>query len=323
MTDTVANNINTNSVAKQIENPKKSKLNQLIAKNWQLYILVLPALIYIIIFSYIPMYGIQIAFKKYMAVRGIWRSPWVGLQYFETLFKSASFFTIIKNTIGITFYSLIVGFPMPIILALLLHNLTNKRYKKVVQMVSYAPHFLSTVVVVGIINTLLGPDMGLVNVVLKSMGIKPVYFMAIPEYFKSIFVWSGIWQNVGFSSIIYIAALSSVDPSLYEAAVVDGASRLQKILYIDIPSIMPTAVILLILNSGQLFNVGFEKVFLMQNPLNLATSEVISTYVYRVGILGGGFEFGTAVGLLNALASAFMLVLVNTVAKKLSNSSLF
>lgn len=305
---------------------KKSKNNKFIRgikKSWQLYILVLPALVYIIIFNYIPLYGIQLAFKKYMAVRGIWGSPWVGLRHFETLFNSSSFIQILQNTIGVTLYSLIAGFPIPIILALLLHNLTSQKYKKVVQMVSYAPHFLSVVVVVGILNVLLAPELGLINVVIKNFGIKPIYFMAVPEYFKSIYVWSGIWQSMGFSSIIYIAALSSIDPSLYEAAVVDGASRLQKIRYIDIPSIMPTAVILLILNSGQLLNVGFEKVFLMQNPLNLKTSEVISTYVYRVGILGGGFEFGTAVGLFNSVASAIMLLIVNQISKKLSNSSLF
>ncbi|NOU75746.1 ABC transporter permease subunit [Paenibacillus sp. LMG 31458] len=302
---------------------KEQSFRRQIVNKYQLLLLLLPALIYILIFHYVPLYGIQIAFKQYLSVKGIMGSPWVGFRNFETFFHSDSFMLVIKNTIGITLYSLVAGFPLPILLAILLHNLPGVAFRKTVQLIVYAPHFLSVVVIVGMLNVMLQPDYGVVNNLLKIIGLNPVFFMAKAEYFKSIFVWSGIWQNMGFSSVIYLAALASVDPTLYEAAKVDGATRLQRMLYIDLPSIMPTAVILLILHSGQLLNVGFEKVYLMQNAVNLSTSEVISTYVYRVGILKGTFEFGAAVGLFNSLVSAFILIMVNQLVKKLNSTSLF
>lgn len=310
-------------VSKTKSNSYKKNIIVQINRKYQLILLLLPALVYIIVFNYFPLYGIQLAFKKYMAVEGIWNSPWVGLRNFETFFKSDSFMLVMKNTLGMTLYSLVAGFPIPIILALMLHNLPGAKFRKVVQMVSYAPHFLSVVVVVGIMNVMLNPTSGVVNKILEKIGEEPVFFMAVPELFSSTFVWSGIWQHVGFSSIIFIAALSGIDPSLYEAATVDGANRLKRILHIDIPGIMPTAIVLLILNSGQMLNVAFEKVFLMQNPLNIRASEVISTYVYRVGIQNGSFEFGTAVGLFNSFVSAIILISVNLIARRYNSTSLF
>lgn len=303
-------------------NTKNIKLKNIL-KNYQLYLFLVPALIYIVIFKYAPMYGLQLAFKDYKFIEGIWGSPWVGWENFRLFFNSYSFWLVIKNTLALSLYGMIAGFPLPIILALLLHHLPSKKYRKMVQMVTYAPHFISTVVVVGIINVMLAPQTGLVNIILKAMGLNSVFFMAIPEWFRHIFVWSGIWQHIGWSSIIYIAALSAIDPTLYEAAIVDGASRLQRILYIDLPGIMPTAIILLILRAGRIMLVGFEKVYLMQNPINLKVSEILATYVYKTGIEQARFEMGTTVGLFNAMINFALLVLVNQLAKKYSESSLF
>ena len=295
---------------------------RLIAENYELYLFLVPALLYIIIFHYIPIYGIQLAFKKYMPLHGIWGSPWVGFQQFEMLFNSPSFWRLIRNTVWLSLYSLIAGFPLPIILALLLQHLPNALFKKIVQMISYAPHFISVVVIVGMINVLLAPNSGVINHLLAILGFERIYFMAKPEFFPSIYVWSGIWQRLGFGSIIYMAALSGISQQVHEAAIVDGANKLQRIWYIDIPGIIPTAIILLILNAGNIMSVGFEKVLLMQNPLNMSTAEVISTYVYKVGLQGGRFEFGTAVGLFNSLLNAFLLVLVNQIARSYSENTL-
>ena len=292
---------------------------------WQLWVIIALPLIYILTFSYIPMIGVQIAFKKYILTKGIFGSPWVGLKHFERFIKSYEFWKLLRNTLGISLYGLIAGFPIPIILALSLNAAKNQRFKKTVQMVSYAPHFISTVVMVGMILQFLGPRGGLFNNIILALGGRTVYFMANPNYFWSIFVWSGVWQGVGYSSIIYLAALSSVDMELYDAATIDGATRFQKILFIELPCILPTAVILLILSVGSILGIGFEKIFLMQNPLNLEVSEVISTYVYRVGLGSSvvNFSYASAIGLFQSVIGMILLLTVNSFAKRLGQMGLF
>jgi putative aldouronate transport system permease protein len=283
----------------------------------------LPALLYFIIFRYIPMLNAVIAFKDYSVVKGIWGSPWAGFKHFEMFFENPVFWTLLKNTFGLSFYALLIGFPIPILLALALNEIRDGFFKRAVQMVTYAPYFISTVVMVSMIMLFLAPRLGVINVGLAAMGLEPINFLGRPDLFRSIYVWSGVWQNSGYAAIVYLAALSGIDPTLYEAARVDGASRLQKIRYIDLPGIMPVAVIILILTAGSLLAVGFEKVYLLQNPLNLATSEIIATYVYKVGLLNSNFSFATAVGLFNSVINMILLVLVNSWAKRVSEVSLW
>ncbi len=297
---------------------KKGKTWKSVAKNWQLYILLLPALLYFIIFHYVPMYGVQIAFKDFIATKGIWGSPWVGLKHFRNFFGTYSSRIVIKNTISISLYSLLAGFPIPIILALLLNEVKNERFKKLVQNVTYAPHFISTVVMVGMILIFLSPN-GIINKLRELVGLEAVPYLTKDYLFSDIYVWSGIWQNMGWGSIIYLAALSGIDPQLHEAAIVDGASRMQRIFYINIPGILPTIIIMLILNVGSIMNVGFEKIYLMQNPFNLKYSEVISTYVYKVGLLDAKYSFSAAVNLFNTIINLALLVTVNKISKKVSD----
>jgi putative aldouronate transport system permease protein len=305
-------------------NPRKrSAAYKSIVRHWELYLLVFLPLLYLVIFKYIPMVGVQIAFKNYNVIKGIWGSPWVGFKQFETFFASPNFWLVIKNTLGISLYSLLAGFPIPIMLALALNEVHKGMFKKTVQMVTYAPHFISTVIMVSIIILMLSPHVGVVDRMLTALGLPSTNIMGIPEYFKSIYVWSGIWQNMGYSSIIYIAALAGVDPALYEAARMDGASRLQKIIHIDLPSLIPISVIMLILNLGSVMGVGFDKVYLMQNPLNQSASEVISTYVYKVGLIGANFSFSTAVGLFNSVVNLILLLIVNAIARRVSETSLW
>ena len=287
--------------------------------NWQLYLFILPAVAFFAIFQYGPMYGLQLAFKDFIASEGIWRSPWIGLHNFQTFFSSFFFWQLFTNTLTISGYSLLAGFPFPILLALALNEVRNRRYKKLVQTVSYAPHFISTVVMVGMILIFLHPESGMVNALLKALGRQPVSFMSKGSYFQSIYVWTGVWQSLGWNSVIFFATLASVDPQQHEAAVIDGASRMQRIWYINIPVIMPTVIILFILNAGQIMNVGFEKIFLMQNQLNSSASEVIATYVYKMGVQGGRFAFSTAVGLFNSVINCAVLLIVNRVAKAVSS----
>ncbi|MGL1894348.1 MAG: ABC transporter permease subunit [Spirochaetaceae bacterium] len=291
--------------------------------NLQLYILLLPTLIIYALFRYWPMYGIQIAFKDYNPFLGFTKSSWVGFFHFIRFFNSYQFWKVLFNTIGLSFFQLIAGFPMPIILALMLHQVDNKRYKKVVQTVTYAPHFISLVVLVGLISIFLSPRTGIINTIIVQFGGDPVYFLGKEGLFKPIYVLSGIWQNTGYGAIIYMAALSGIDPQLYEAAKIDGANRFHRMIHIDLPGILPTVVIILILNVGKIMKVGFEKVFLMQNPLNLSSSEIISTYVYKMGILQAQFSFSTAVDLFNGVINLIILLSANKIAKKLSNSSLW
>jgi putative aldouronate transport system permease protein len=277
----------------------------------------------IIIFSYGPMFGVQIAFKEFRARDGIWGSPWIGFTHFQNFFNSYQFQRVVTNTLGISLYGLIAGFPIPIILAILVNESLHPRFKKGVQLVTFAPHFISTVVMTNMILMFLSVYGGPVNNFIAAMGGERVDFMARPQFFKSIYVWSGIWQGMGYSSVIYIAALSGIDPALYEAATIDGASKFQKILYIDLPGIAPTIVILLILNSGHIMSVGYEKILLMQNGLNMAASDVISTYVYRMGLENAQYSFSAAVGLFNSVVNALLLVLVNQAARKLGETSLW
>ncbi|MBD2845960.1 sugar ABC transporter permease [Paenibacillus sp. IB182496] len=296
-----------------------------IMQRWQLYVLLLPTLAYLFIFQYYPMYGAQIAFKRYNVVAGIWESPWVGFDHFTRFFNSYDFWMIMRNTIGLSLYELIASFPMPIILALSLNYVRTQLIKKSVQMITYAPYFISVVVMVGMLMQFMDPRTGFINQLLGAFSIGPINFMAESSMFKSIFVWSAVWQNTGFACIIYLAALAGIDPTLHEAGVVDGASKLQRIWHIDLPGILPIAVVLLILNTGQMLNIGFEKVFLMQNPLNLSTSEIIDTYVYKVGLLSqaANFSFATAIGLFKSVVSLILLLTVNTIAKRAGQSSLW
>lgn len=292
-------------------------------RHWQLYLIMLPGLLYFIVFRYIPMANAVIAFKDYNVVAGIWGSPWVGFKHFEMFFRNPVFWTLLENTLTLSVYALLVGFPFPILLAIALNEVRDGFFKRSVQMVTYAPYFISVVVMVSMIMLLFAPRLGIVNVGLQNIGITPPNFLGSPDWFPSIYVWSGVWQNSGYSAIVYLAALSGIDPTLYEAAKVDGASRFQKILYIDLPGIMPVAVILLILTVGSLLAVGFEKVYLLQNPLNLSASEIIPTYVYKIGLLNANYSFATAVGLFNSVINMVLLVLVNAWARRVSDYSLW
>jgi putative aldouronate transport system permease protein len=292
-------------------------------KHWQLYLLTIPPILYFIVFKYVPMVNAVIAFKDYNVVKGIWGSPWVGTKYFDEFFQNPAFGTLLRNTLVLSLYSLAISYPIPILLALLLNEVGSAFFKRAVQLVTYAPYFISVVVLVAILNLVLAPRVGIANQILGLANVSSFDFLGNADIFPSIYVWSGVWQGAGYAAVIYLAALASVDPTLYEAAKVDGASRLQKIIHIDLPSLMPTAIVILILSVGSLMAVGFEKVFLLQNPLNLSTSEVIQTYVYKVGLLNANFSFATAVGLFNSVANLILLLVVNTVARRTANTSLF
>lgn len=291
--------------------------------NYDLYLFLLPAIAVIFVFAYIPMYGVQIAFKDFSPRVGIWGSEWVGFDHFIRFFNSATAWDIIWNTFAICFYSLLVGFPIPIILALMLNSMAASRYRKLIQSITYAPNFISVVVICGMIILFLSPANGVVNMVMETFGLKKINFMGDPDLFRHIYVWSGVWQAAGFSSIIYFSALSGVSPELHEAAIVDGATKFQRIRHIDWPSIMPTASIMLILAFGSLLALNFDKVFLLQNDTNLSVSETIPTYVYKVGLVQNDMGFSTAIGLMNSIVNAISLVSVNWISKKLSGNSLW
>lgn len=301
----------------------KTKKNRKIIQNWQLYIFILPALLYFIIFHYVPMYGIQIAFKDYVPSLGFLGSEWVGLKHFERFFDSYYFWDLLKNTLGISIYELVVGFPLPILLALLLNEAKDGIYKRTVQTVTYAPHFISVVVISGMIIAFLSPTTGIINHIIQFFGLEPIAFMSDPAWFKTVYVLSGVWQSTGWGTIIYLAALSGVDPQQHEAAIVDGASRFQRIMYINIPTLVPTMIILLIMNLGNIMALGFEKILLLQNPLNMESSNVIATFVYQAGLLDAQYSFAAAVGLFNAVINAILLIAVNQIARKTSETSLW
>ncbi len=300
----------------------KSTFFKKIVKHWQLYILLLPTIVFFIIFKYYPMYGLQIAFRDYFTTMGFSGSPWVGLKHFKRFVTTPDFWLILKNTLSISVLQLVLSFPLPIIISLLLNQLRKQRSKVIVQNILIAPHFISLVVLIGMVYIFLNPTSGLINRMIMALGGEAKFFLGKPEYFKDIYVWSGIWQSTGWETVVYVAALSGIDPSLYEAATMDGASRWQKIWKIDFFGILPVIVVQLILKSGQMLAVGYEKVYLLQNSLNRVASEVISTYEYKQGILGAQFSYSTAIGLFNAVINFAILLLVNQLAKKYSETSI-
>ena len=300
---------------------KRSALNFL--KNWQLYLFVLPALIYILVYCYYPMYGVQIAFKDFRVGSGIERSEWVGMKHFSKFLSTPSCIQLIRNTLSLSVYWLIVGFPLPVLFALIVNELRDGKYKNFVQTISYAPHFISTVVMVSMITMFLDASNGIVNKLLGYLGLGPYPFMTTASWFTTIYVVSGVWQNIGWSAIIYFAAIAGIDPELHEAAMIDGASRFRRIWHINLPGILPTVTIMLILAVGNIMSIGFEKVYLMQNALNTETSEIISTYVYKMGLQYNQYSYSSAIGLFNSGINFLLLITVNMIVKRLGDTSLF
>lgn len=292
-------------------------------RDWQLYLFCLPAVVYIALFAYKPMYGILIAFKNFKIRRGVWGSPWVGFENFERLFSSYWFPVALQNTLIISALSIFIGFPAAIILALIFNEMKNEKFRKAAQTISYAPHFISTVIVCSMVTMFLSPSNGFINKIIQFFGGEAIAFMSLPGWFKWINELSGIWQGVGWSSILYFSALSGVDGALLDAADVDGATRLQKIRYVHIPTIMPTIVITLIMRCGSILSVGYEKILLLQTTGNLPSSEILSTYVYRVGMIQADYSFSTAANLFNTVVNVVMLYLANKIATKTTESGLF
>ena len=305
--------------------PRGALKSRRIRQNWQLYLMLLPVMIYFLLFCYGPMYGLVLAFKDYKVLRGIFGSPWANPWYkhFERFFLSPYFERVITNTVTISAQSLLYGFPVPIILALCINEVRNRKYQKIVQNVTYAPHFLSVIVLVGLIKSFTNTDYGIVNLLIRYFGGEGYNWMQRANLFRPLYIGSGIWQNAGWDSIIYIAALSGIDPQLHESAMIDGANRWKRIWHINLPGLMPTIIILLILNSGYIMSVGFEKVFLMQNDLNLSSSDVISTYSYRIGIESAQYELATAIGLFNSVVNCALLVCVNWASRRTGGTSLW
>lgn len=306
---------------------KKHYIFMSFKRDWQLYVLLFLPIAYLVIFKYVPMWGVQIAFKDFVAKKGISGSEWSDpvLTHFLRFFNDHNFWKVIKNTLVLSLYGLVAGFPLPIIFALSLNYLKNERFKKTIQMITYAPHFISTVVIVGMLLQFFQTRTGIVNQFIVMLGFEEFNFFGTQGTFPHMFVWSQVWQSLGFSSIIYIATLASVDPSLHEAAIMDGANKLQRMWNIDLPSIIPTAIVLLTLNLGRILNVGFEKVLLMQNPINISQSEIISTYVYKIGLAGAlpQFSYSTAIGIFQSVIGFILIVTFNWVSGKVSESSLF
>ena len=292
-------------------------------RNYDLYLMVLPGVVFYILFKYWPMWGVQIAFRDFSPITGVVGSEWVGLEWFQRFFSSYQFESLLLNTFLISVYTLAVGFPIPILLALMLNSCVNTTFKKTVQMVTYAPHFISTVVMVAMLNVFFGQSFGFVNNIREMLGAERVLYMGLPQYFRHMYVWSDVWQSMGWNAIIYISALSGVSQELHEAARVEGASKLQRIIHIDIPHILPTATILLIMNSGNLLSVGFDKVYLLQNAQNLRHSQVISTYVYEIGILKNQYSYSSAIGLFNSIISFVLLFAVNKISQHVGETSLW
>lgn len=303
--------------------PRWKNTVRLMKRNWVLYLLLLPALIYIGTFNYAPMYGIQIAFRNFNFADGITGSPWAGWKWFKFFFNSAKCWPLIRNTLIISFYSVLAGFPVPIILALMLHNIPSQKFKRTAQTITYLPHFISLVVVVGMISCFTSINSGWINTLIEALGGERVYLMGKPEYYRHLYVWSGVWQEAGWGSIIYMAALTGVAPELHEAATIDGASKLQRIRHIDLPAILPTITIMLIMRCGSIMSVGFDKSYLMMNDLNMEVSEVIATYTYEMGLLSGKYSYSTAISLFNNVINFVFLTAVNKFAKLVSGNSLW
>ena len=302
---------------------KKQSFKAYMKGHYDLYLLLLPAILYTAVFLYIPMYGVLMAFQDYSPVKGIMGSNFVGLKHFKKFFSTYMAKQIISNTVILSGYSLLASFPFPVILALMLNYCVNRRFGKIVQTVTYMPYFISVMVLVGMMNIFFSTNYGVVNTVLQALGIEPFSFMSSEKSFRHMYVWSGIWQGMGYSSVIYFAALSGIDPTLYEAAMVDGASKLQRIRYIDLPSIMPTVIIMLIMSAGNLMSIGFEKAYLMQNDRNSGVSEIIATYVYKVGLIDARYSFSAAINLFNSAINFVILIVINKISRKLSDTSLW
>ena len=302
---------------------KKQSFKAYMKGHYDLYLLLLPAILYTAVFLYIPMYGVLMAFQDYSPVKGIIGSNFVGLKHFKKFFSTYMAKQIISNTVILSGYSLLASFPFPVILALMLNYCVNRRFGKIVQTVTYMPYFISVMVLVGMMKIFFSTNYGVVNTVLQALGIEPFSFMSSEKSFRHMYVWSGIWQGMGYSSVIYFAALSGIDPTLYEAAELDGASKLQRIRYIDLPSIMPTVIIMLIMSAGNLMSIGFEKAYLMQNDRNSGVSEIIATYVYKVGLIDARYSFSAAINLFNSAINFVILIVINKISRKLSDTSLW
>lgn len=294
-----------------------------IRRDYQLWVMVLPAIIVIALFNYVPMYGIQLAFRDYDFAKGLTGGEWRGLYYFKQFIDNYMFVDMMKNTVTISLATILIGFPAPIILALILNQLRWKRAKKVLQTTVYLPHFISIVVMVGLLNVLLSPNTGIVGYLMASLGFGDINLLADVNTFVPVYVISDIWQHCGWNSIIYLAALSSIDPQLYDSSKIDGASRWQTIKHIDLPALVPTIIILFILTMGNVLGTGFEKIFLMQNTLNLPVSEVIATYVYKIGIISNQISYSSAIGLFNTVINFIFLFATNAISKRVSNTSLW
>ena len=308
---------------KQQRRIRRRRTLRRVGRNWELYLFLIPTVAYFLIFRYYPMYGIQIAFRNFKSTKGILGSAWVGMKNFERFFSATDFLQLLGNTLSVSVATLLCSFPVPILLALLLNQLPSRRYKKLVQTVIYAPHFISTVVLVGIISLFFSPSSGIVNFIIQQFGGTPIHFMGEAAWFRPLYIGSEIWQNAGWGSILYLAALASINPELHEAAVVDGANKFQRVWHVDLPGILPTIVIMFILSSGKVMAVGFEKAYLMQTSLNLSASEIIATYVYKRGLLQSQFSFSTAVGLFESVTNLVLILTMNFISKKVTDSSLF
>lgn len=302
---------------------KYQKAFNLVKENRVLYLMILPAFLYIALFHYWPMYGVQIAFRNFNFSDGITGSAFVGFKWFKYFFKSNQFGVVVSNTLILNIYNLLVGFPLPVLLALIMHNISGKRFRRVAQTITYLPHFISVVVIVGMMSCMFSINSGWVNGVIRSLGGQPLHMMGEPEYFRHVYVWSDIWQQMGWSSIIYLAALTSIDPGLHEAAMIDGAGKLRRMWHIDMPGILPTVAIMLILRFGSMMSMGFDKAYIMQNDMNISVSEVISTYTYKMGIKNYKYSYSAAISLFNNAINFVLLTFVNKISGKLSGSSLW
>jgi putative aldouronate transport system permease protein len=309
-------------IADTVRERRRKARRQNLRRHWQLYMLLILPVAYFVIFQYIPMANNVIAFKDYNVVDGIWGSPWAGLEHFERFFANPVAWDLIRNTLTLSLYGFLAGFPIPILLALALNEVRARFFKRTVQMVTYAPHFISTVIVVSMLILIFSPRIGFMANFLGFFGMDS-NLLADPDAFRSVYVWSDIWQTAGYSAIIYMAALAGIDPTLYEAAKLDGASRLQKIWHVDLPGIAPTVVVVMILSVGSVMAIGFEKAFLLQNPLNLSQSEIIATYTYKIGLLNADFSLATAIGLFNSVINLVLLLAVNTVSKRVTGNGLW
>jgi len=312
-----------------VEIPKRSFREKLVwlgehfRNEWQIYVMLLPAIVWFAVFLYKPMYGLQIAFKDYSIFRGVAASPWVGFEHFETLFSNDQFHRAVWNTIKISALNLLFGFPAPIILALMFNEILRASYKRFAQTIVYLPHFISTVVIAGIVITAFSPTAGIVNTIMGWFGLEPIYFLVKPEWFRPIFVGTGIWQEAGFGSIVFLAAIAGVNPSLYESAVVDGASRWQMMWKITLPSILPTIIIMLIIRIGNIMEVSFELIILLYQPSTWSTADVVNTWVYRQGLQSGQYDVAAAAGLFNAVIAFVLVVAANSLSRRYSRTSLW